>query len=160
MTFICFRIYSCAFNVHSSDPITGSPSFDYICHARNWIWQQDIPGWCYLLSNECWHGQFLAFQTRKVIKLSEMLLSVHAEVNELLEGSSERLWCFVGRLLTGRSDWAKAANDAERSLLRVLHSIWKCNVDRHLPSISFKFVSYLTRCPYRSGLVPSLVQTG
>lgn len=82
-----------------------------------------------------------------------MLLSVHAEVNELLEGSSERLWCFVGRLLTGRSDWAKAANDAERSLLRALHSIWKCNVDRHLPSISFKFVSYLTM-PLSVGLGP------
>lgn len=95
----------------------------------------------------------LKFQTRKVIKLSEMLLSVHAEVNELLVG------CFAGHLLTERSDWAKVANDAERSLLRVLHSIWKCNVDRHLPSISFKFVSYLTRCAYRPGLVPSLVQT-
>lgn len=88
-----------------------------------------------------------------------MLLSVHAEVNELLEGSSEFLWCFVGRLLTERSDWAKAANDAKRLLLRVLHSIWKCNVDQHLPSILFKFVSYLTGCAYRSGLVPSLVQT-
>lgn len=131
----------------------GSPSFDCICHTRYWMWQQDIPGWCYLLGNECWHRQFLAFQTRKVIKFLEMLLSVHAEVNEMLEGSSECLQCFVGRLLTERSDWAKAANDAERSLLRVLHSIWKCNWDRHLPSISFKFVSYPTGCAYQSGLV-------
>lgn len=59
-----------------------------------------------------------------------MLLSVRAELNELLEGSSECLWCFVGRLLTDRSVWAKAANNAERSLLRVLHSTWKCKVDQ------------------------------
>lgn len=96
----------------------------------------------------------MAFQTRKVIKFSEMLLSVHAEVNELLEGSGECLWCFVGRLLTERSDWAKAANDAERSLLRVLHSIWKCNVDRHLPSISFKSVSLSDPMRLSVGLGP------